>query len=89
MINKYYESISFNKCVKLLQIDSSHFEEEICEMIVDQKIKAKINRLKQTVEFNIQDGSCRKLDNWISSVNDTIGLVDFVAERIEREIKCK
>lgn len=58
-------------------------------MIVDQKIKGKINRLKETVEFNVQDGSCKKLEKWIDSVNDTIGLVDFVAERIEREIKCK
>ena len=60
-------------------------EDLICEMIQDDLVLGKIDRLTRILKIMDNKTDDEVLDKWVNNINEIIDLVDFVTERIERE----
>ena len=60
-------------------------EDLICELIQDDLVLGKIDRLTRILKIMDNKTDDEVLDKWVNNINEIIDLVDFVTERIERE----
>lgn len=51
MIERYYSKIKIQTLSKLIGVPEDRAETEICDMVVNKRINAKINRLAWEVSF--------------------------------------
>lgn len=60
-------------------------ELELCEMINEGQVTAKIDRPERTVNFHKVRGDDEILDEWVADVNQLLTLVDQTCNLIHRE----
>lgn len=85
LASKYYKTVRLPRLSTLFQADRALIEEQLCVLIVEGKVVAKINRPEGIIVFGSSQGGAADLDRWSQNVNRLVELVDFVCERIERE----
>ena len=84
-IAKYYKFIHLDKISVFLDNNVDLIEDLICEMIQDDLVLGKIDRLTRILKIMDNKTDDEVLDKWVNNINEIIDLVDFVTERIERE----
>jgi 26S proteasome regulatory subunit N5 len=52
VIEKYYSRIRLQRLAALVGVSLQRAEQEICDMVVNKRVMAKINRLEGIVVFN-------------------------------------
>lgn len=55
-------------------------------MVSENKIYCRIDRPTMVVRFSQFNENSLKVDSWIGLVNQTVELVDLVAEKVERRV---
>lgn len=84
-VSLYYSNIRFTKLSKLLRNSIIKIEDNLCELIFEDKVTCVIDRPAELINFRIQKTEAELIDDWVGNINDIVDLVDFVCERIERE----
>lgn len=85
IVSLYYKNIRMEKLEILLENKIDLIEDLLCELILDNFVNAKINRMARIVNFNLNSKGNDVVDDWVKNINEIVDLVDFVCERIERE----
>lgn len=73
------------KLENLLENQRTKIEDLLCDMIYQDLISGKIDRLTQTLMIQEKKTDNEVIDQWVQNINQIVDLVDFVTERIERE----
>ena len=81
----YYSNIRFAKLSKLLRNSISKIEDNLCELIFEDKVTCSIDRPAELIKFKTKKSESQMIDDWVGNINEIVDLVDFVCERIERE----
>ena len=85
MVSRYYRTIRMNKLTVLFENKADFIEDQLCKMIQDGLVKAKIDRLDMLIKFVSCVDEKETIDKWVDNINGILDLVNFVTERIERE----
>ena len=85
MVSKYYKTIRLQKLSVLFDNRIDFVEDQLCKLIQDGLFKAKIDRMDMVVNFGTTVNESEAIDKWVDNINGILDLVNFVAERIERE----
>lgn len=82
---KYYTRITSKRMGALLDLSVDEAEEYLAKLVVNQTIFAKIDRLAGIVTFTKQRDPSDVLDEWSSSMNKLMGLVNKTTHLIAKE----
>lgn len=85
IIGLYYERISIKRMNNLVGVDADTCEAELCEMINNKLVNAKINRPDNVVNFKRAKNENEILNSWRSDIHKILDLVDHTANLINRE----
>lgn len=85
VVSTYYRRISLPRCEQLFGVPSEDVELELCEMINESQVTAKIDRLEKVISFKMVRGDDEILDEWVTDVNKLLTLVDETCNLIHRE----
>lgn len=86
VIEKYYSRIRLQKLAQLAGVSLERAEAEICDMVVNKRISAKINRLENIVVFNHKKQYTNdRLSTWNTDVMQILDKVEHTCHLINRE----
>ena len=77
MIEKYYSKIKITTLSRLIGVPEDRAEQEICDMVVNKRIEAKINRMAWQVTFKKNNQNTEgMLDDWNRDVKSLLDKVE-------------
>jgi 26S proteasome regulatory subunit N5 len=77
VIEKYYSKINISTLSRLIGVPEDRAEQEICDMVVNKRIQAKINRLAWQVAFKKKNQNTEgMLDDWNRDVKTLLDKVE-------------
>lgn len=83
---KYYARIRLNRLAHLVGVSHQQAESEICDMVVNGRLNAKINRLEGIVTFNRKRQFTNdKLGSWNHDIRTTLDRIENTCHLINRE----
>ena len=85
VIAKYYERIQLSRAAQLMNVDGDTTEAEICEMINNKLIVAKIDRIEGIISFKPKKNENETLNEWVFDLGKVLDLVDKTCNLINRE----
>jgi hypothetical protein len=86
VIEKYYSRINITTLSRLIGVSEERAEIELCDMVVNKRINAKINRLAWQVVFKKKEKSAdEQLDNWNVDLKSLLDKVEQTCHLINRE----
>ena len=87
IVAKYFKNVKLVRLAQILRINLDTVEDCLCDLIVNQLVKAKIDRPAGVVDFSIPEVSNDNdmVDNWVENINQIVDIVDLACERIEHE----
>jgi 26S proteasome regulatory subunit N5 len=86
VIEKYYSKINISTLSRLIGVPEDRAEQEICDMVVNHRIQAKINRLAWQVTFKKKNQNTEgMLDDWNRDVKTLLDKVEQTCHLINRE----
>lgn len=86
VIEKYYSRISLGRIGALLGVSQDRVEAELGDMVVNKRIKAKINRLEGIVVFSQRKQfTNERLSGWNDSITQILDKVEQTCHFINRE----
>jgi 26S proteasome regulatory subunit N5 len=86
VIEKYYSKINISTLSRLIGVPEDRAELEICDMVVNHRIQAKINRLDWQVTFKKKNQNTEgMLDDWNRDVKTLLDKVEQTCHLINRE----
>ena len=85
IIQKYYDRISLNRIAVLVGVEEDIVEQELCEMINNKLVFAKINRLDKNIVFKQKKNENEILNEWRFDIHKILDLVDQTTNLINRE----
>ena len=85
VFSKYFTKLEMDKAAHLLDSEFGKVETYLCELIQDDLVVCKIDREKQILNFDFERQPRHIINEWVDNVNDLVGLVDFVVQKIEQE----
>jgi len=85
IIEKYYDKITIDRIAQLVGVDNNLAESELCEMINNKLVYAKINRLDGVIIFKQKKNENEFLNEWRFDVHKILDLVDSSSNLINRE----
>lgn len=85
VISKYYTRISLDRLGSLLTLDVADAESQLCDMVVEKAIWAKIDRLAGVVSFVKPATADQLLNDWSSDVASLISIVEKCNQNLEKE----
>lgn len=86
VVEKYYCRINIRTLSKLIGVPEERAEQELCDMVVNKRIAAKINRLEWQVTFKKSNKSTEGvLENWNGDINALLDKVEQTCHLINRE----
>lgn len=85
VIAKYYERVQLARAAQLMAVDVETTESEICEMINNKLIVAKINRIEGIISFKPKKNENEVLNEWVFDLGKVLDLVDKTCHLINRE----
>ena len=87
IVSKYFKNMKMARLSQILQIDSEILEDCLCDLIVNQLVKAKIDRPTGIIDFALPQISNDNfmIDNWVENINEIVDIIDLACERIEHE----
>ena len=86
VIEKYYARIKLHRLAHLVGVSHQQAESEICDMVVNGRLNAKINRLEGIVTFNQKKQFTNdKLGGWNNDIRVTLDKIEHTCHLINRE----
>lgn len=86
VVEKYYSRINIKTLSKLIGVPEDRTEQELCDMVVNNRIHAKINRMQWQVSFKKGHNSTEQvLDNWNADIRTLLDKVEQTCHLINRE----
>lgn len=86
MIEKYYSRIKISTLSRLIGVNTDRAEQEICDMVVNNSVSAKINRMEGIVSFNKKkSGTEEMLEVWNKDLKSLLTKVENTCHLINRE----
>ena len=86
VIEKYYSKISLTRMSQLVGVSIERTENELGDMVVNGRIKAKINRLEGIVTINKnRQFTNEKLNSWNHDLKTTLDKIENTCHLIDRE----
>lgn len=77
VVDKYYSKINISTLSKLIGVPEERAESELCDMVVNKRINAKINRLEWQVTFQKKNkGTEGTLENWNQDIKTLLDKVE-------------
>ena len=77
VIEKYYCKIKISTLSKLIGVPEDRAESELCDMVCNKRIEAKINRLEWQVTFHkTNKGTEGTLENWNQDIKTLLDKVE-------------
>jgi len=87
VIEKYYSRIRLQRLAELVGVSLARAEQEICDMVVNKRVSAKINRLEGLVQFHRGQGSVNeRLQGWNKDIQTTLDTIEYTCHLIDRNI---
>ena len=87
VIEKYYSRIRLQRLAELVGVSRERAESEICDMVVNKRVSAKINRLEGLVQFSRGKGSVNeRLQGWNKDIKTTLDTIEYTCHLIDRNI---
>ena len=87
VIEKYYSRIRLQRLAELVGVSNQRAESEICDMVVNKRVHAKINRLEGIVVFlHKKQGVNDKLTNWNNDIKTTLDKIEYTCHLIDRNV---
>jgi 26S proteasome regulatory subunit N5 len=85
VISKYYSRLSLDRLSMLLNLPVDDAEEHLANLVINDAIKAKIDRPAGIVHFTPAQGPVQILDHWAESISKLLGLVETTCQKIQKE----
>eukprot|EP00828_Plagiopyla_frontata_P017832 TRINITY_DN22_c0_g1_i2.p1 TRINITY_DN22_c0_g1~~TRINITY_DN22_c0_g1_i2.p1 ORF type:complete len:446 (+),score=71.10 TRINITY_DN22_c0_g1_i2:68-1405(+) len=85
VISMYYEEIYLKRMTELFELKADPIETELCEMINEKLVTAKIDRVDQIIRFGEKINENEVLNNWIFDMNKVMDIVDKTCKLIHRD----
>ena len=85
ILERYYDRIHMNRVANLMNIDEQTAEQELCEMINNKMIVAKIDRINGIIIFKIKKNENEIMNEWVYDVSKLLDVVDKTCNLINRE----
>ena len=86
VVERYYCRINIKTLSKLIGVPEDRAEQELCDMVVNKRIAAKINRLEWRVTFKKANKSTEGvLENWNGDIRNLLDKVEQTCHLINRE----
>lgn len=82
---KYYDRIFLSRMAGLMQVDEQTTEQELCEMINNKMVVAKIDRINGIISFKHKKNENEIMNEWVYDVNKLLDIVDKTSNLINRE----
>ena len=90
VVSRYFKNARLKQVADLLDTHAVKVEENLCELVLSNLVRGKIDRPAGYIEFISETNDIETIDAWVKNVNEIVDIIDFVCERIEREeIKAK
>lgn len=84
VIEKYYNKIRLQRLAELVGVSVARAEQEICDMVVNKRVHAKINRLEGIVLFTKKGTSTNdRLDSWNNDIKKTLDKIEYTCHLID------
>ena len=82
----YYSRIRIATLANLIGVAEDRAEAELCDMVVNKRISAKINRLEWIVQFvKKSKGTEKNLQDWNKDIKQLLSKVENTCHLINRE----
>lgn len=87
IIAQYFKNSRLQKLANILETDIEELEDDLCDLIVEGIVKAKIDRPSGIVNFVLTEISNddEMIDSWVKNINEIVDIIDLACERIEHE----
>jgi len=84
-VAKYYKSITIERFSKLLALDVKDTEKQLCKLVTQKVIYAKINRPSGIVSFRKPKTPEQRLNDWGNDIKSLLNVVEKATHYIQRE----
>lgn len=85
IFSKYYSQMEMRRIGDLLKVDSIEIEQEICEMVMENLLYSKINRIKGIVTFKPKKNMEKKMDDINSDLEKMLKTLENTCHLIHKE----
>lgn len=86
VIEKYYARVSLPRMSQLVGVSEERAENELCDMVVNKRISAKVNRLESIVVFSKKNQQTNEmLNSWNYDLKSTLDKIEQTCHLINRE----
>jgi 26S proteasome regulatory subunit N5 len=85
VVEKYYTRISLPRLAQLLGASKEVTENELCEMINKKLVYARIDRVKEVIDFRQKKNENEVLNDWNNDIWKLLDLVDSTCNLIKRD----
>lgn len=85
VISQYYSKITLDRFSNLLGVDQTLAEKHLCNLVINESIFARIDRIEQTINFVKKQEAFDTLEDWSSDISSLLHLVDNTCHLIQRE----
>lgn len=86
IIEMYYSRVKIATLANLIGVAEDRAEAELCDMVVNKRISAKINRLEWIVQFiKKKKGTEQNLEGWNKDIKQLLSKVENTCHLINRE----
>ena len=85
VISKYYSELSLQRMSELVNAEKDFCEQELCALNNEKVISCRVDRISGVIDFKPIEHENNLLENWNTSINNILDMVDTVSNLINRE----
>lgn len=85
IMESYYDRVHLSRVAALISVDEGTAELELCEMINNKMIVAKIDRINGIINFRHKKNENEIMNEWVYDVSKLLDVVDKTCNLINRE----
>lgn len=87
IVATYFKNMRMKRLSEILEAGAEEVEDDLCDLIVDGIVNAKIDRPSGVINFVLTEVSNDDdmVDSWVKNINEIVDIIDLACERIEHE----
>lgn len=85
VFHRFYIQINLKRISEIIQVNTDEVEAEICDMVMNKFIYAKINRIKGTASFRLKQTFDRRSDTINNDLNKMLETLETTCHLIHKE----
>eukprot|EP01054_Gregarina_sp_Poly1_P010533 Gregarina_sp_Poly_1__10532@NODE_776_length_6341_cov_153_345075_g570_i0_p3_GENE_NODE_776_length_6341_cov_153_345075_g570_i0NODE_776_length_6341_cov_153_345075_g570_i0_p3_ORF_typecomplete_len491_score71_81PCI/PF01399_27/1_4e03PCI/PF01399_27/3_7e17TPR_19/PF14559_6/33TPR_19/PF14559_6/1_1TPR_19/PF14559_6/4_4e02FeoC/PF09012_10/4_7e03FeoC/PF09012_10/1_5e03FeoC/PF09012_10/0_25RPN5_C/PF18098_1/5_9e03RPN5_C/PF18098_1/0_071YfiO/PF13525_6/0_17YfiO/PF13525_6/1_8e03TPR_18/PF13512_6/0_11TPR_18/PF13512_6/6_6e03 len=83
VVAEYYRRITLHRMAQLFDISLEETEDQLCHLVTEGIVQAKINRPVGIVEFNKSEDPSKRLNEWSSSIGRMLDMISMGAVNLQ------